>query len=94
MKYIIIQTDKNGIKQNFPIIFPADLVHSEVAQAITSGRVEDMLGAQVISAGFLSSHEMTPNCHGRSESIGVDSRGKVDSEIIMFNDTDGGLELG
>jgi hypothetical protein len=63
MKYIIAK--QNGLE--LPIIFPEIMNHAETANLL-GFRQQD-----IVSAGFISSAN-TPTCHGRSESIGVESR--------------------
>lgn len=81
MKYIVIQTERNGIIREFPIIFPKELVHSEVLNTLLARRVHGLERGHCVSAGFIDLH-VRPSCHGESESIGIKSRGLEDECLI------------
>lgn len=71
MKYIVLKT--GGAEMM--IVFPEVLVHKEVAGAM-SGLVKD---AEVVGAGFVNPEG---DCFGRSDSLGIKSRGKTDTELL------------
>ena len=80
MKYIVFRT-KDG-RQEIPIIFPNHLVHLEVAKAMSK-----IVGtSRIVAAGEFSSLEIEANCHGKSSTIGVKSRGKEDERLIAAFD--------
>lgn len=88
MKYVIIQTDRpDGTKSVFPVILPDAIIHSEMSRATMRAiRESTGLGNEygVVSAGFIGLDGVT--CHGESESIGVNSRGKLDAARILVGD--------
>ena len=82
MKYIVFRKVTGSFQQEIPIIFPNSLVHLEVAQALSK-----IVGtSKVVAAGEFSSLDIEPNVSGRSSSIGIGSRGKIDERLIVGND--------
>lgn len=79
MKYVMFKRGEHYV----PIIFPETLVHADVAEWMRLGP-----GYQVHSAGFISPLSM--KCHGRSESLGVESD-PGDTVRIRMNDYGGGF---
>jgi hypothetical protein len=86
MKYVMLQTQIGDMKQAVPIIFPKQLNHIDVADAIR--KLEGMENAQVVSAGECN---VRGQCGGRSPTLSLDSRGKEDDEIINTIDYMQGL---
>lgn len=84
MKYIVLEVTHGGSTRELPVIFPELLVHANVAKALATMR--GLENAKPISAGFLSSMDVSPACHGASESLELKSRGKVDDNLIMMHD--------
>lgn len=85
MKYIMFVRDMgNGMRVAYPIIFPDMLVHADVAKMMHRGDLRD---AVIDSAGFISPMGML--CHGRSESLNLDSQSKRDTDIIRMCDYGG-----
>lgn len=102
MKYVVLEvtdhTSKEG-EANFvreiPFIFPDVCTHSEVALHMTrmlrmerpDGRFRKI---KAISAGFLSSMAIGSDkvnvCHGKSESLHLESRPAADSVLIHMFD--------
>jgi hypothetical protein len=79
-KYIIIQCGHN----DYAFVFPAVLVHREIAAAIQASRDSDgagMRGGKIVAAGFVDGGG---KCYGESESLLVKSRGPVDEDVIEF----------
>jgi hypothetical protein len=83
MKYIVTAlNDKELI-----FIFPRDVDHDRMAEAIAAIRFgsdqnwERKLrkDGELISAGFIDNGE----CHGRSETLGIESRGMPDTELLI-----------
>lgn len=101
MKYIVLTLEKDGLKRELPILFPSCLSHKEVADALKAMRVEHGNGwkrpladAEAVSAGFLNSAQLMAldsTCFGRSESLGVESRGDQDSALITECDFTHGI---
>lgn len=90
MKYIVLRLEDPRGTIEVPITFPEMLVHSDVAMAIRRG-CEGMGRAQVVGAGFFSSTGMGIECHGKSESLNVASRGKEDSKLFPMYDYHHGI---
>ncbi|WP_048795427.1 MULTISPECIES: hypothetical protein [Serratia] len=84
MKYIMLRTSGN-IPRDIPIIFPDQLVHDDVAQAI-KGMSEDyrFADAAIVSAGFC---RVAVACSGKSETCGVGSRDCDDDVINTYDYT-------
>lgn len=74
MKYVIFDT--KGILH--PVLFSDHTSHSQVR----------LKRGKPISAGFVDLGILEVKCWGKSESLGLESRGEVDAEIIrkfMYN---------
>ncbi len=69
MKYVIFET-KGGLFH--PVLFSDHTTHSQVR----------LKKAKPISAGFVDLGILEVKCWGKSESLGLESRGEVDAEII------------
>jgi len=97
MKYIVIKVDQGRIVREIPIIFPDDLVHKEVLDAVRTMR--GFSSVPCVSAGFVSSldvglHPVRDgyiNCYDGSASVGVNSRGAVDALLISEMDYSHGI---
>lgn len=95
MKYVILEIPigKSGLLRDVPIIFPEELVHSDVANLMA--RCPGMATARPIAAGFLSSMSVggTGACYGESESLGkLKSRGQIDDQLISMMDYTHGVK--
>lgn len=88
MKYIVFQHDIAGIKQEIPIIFPNNLVHLEVAKALTK-----VIGSsRIVAAGEFSSTDIeADSIGGESTTIGIKSRKMQDKKLIWGIDYTQGL---
>ena len=86
-----IELDKYLTKE-IPIIFPDELVHEDVANSLHHVLLEHYGQKEnsVISAGFISVG-LILSCHGRSETLGIESRGIVDETLIRQYDYMHGL---
>jgi hypothetical protein len=74
MKYLIAAFH---VFQELPVIFPAFVGHNEMAEAL------HRKNAKVVSAGFARfDRNGRIRCYGTSVSLGLDSRGKRDEEVI------------
>jgi hypothetical protein len=81
MKYIAVALDE---KESI-FIFPSDVDHDRMAEAIEAIRFRSRQNwsrkfrtGEVIAAGFVTGGV----CHGRSETLDLDSRGKVDTALL------------
>ncbi len=89
MKYIVVKANdyRTGKElSEFPIMFPANIVHKDMYDASRYGVAEggDYRVSECVGAGFCnldkdSSGEMIVNCFGESESLGVKSRYEKDN---------------
>ena len=85
MKYIVFLSAEND--REIPIIFPSTLVHLDVAKVMSK-----VVGtSKVTAAGELSSLDIDATCHGESTTIGIKSRGEVDSRLIAAYDYSFGM---
>lgn len=82
-KYIILKGrhQDTGVDHELPVIFPNIMVHKEVAESLC--RHEDFGFLQAVSAGFVSFTPRGPECHGRSESLNLNSRPQ-DSKVLKM----------
>lgn len=91
MKYIVLRRTlgkgKDPMLQDIPIIFPEQLIHADVAAALTApdGPLE---GATAVSAGDLPSFSFStkPFCGGKSTTLNLESRGESDDALIRQMD--------
>lgn len=94
MKYIVMRAEVNDeMALELPIIFPDILVHADVAKCV-GWMMQEQFKAPVkaISAGFLNSIEFDGICYGKSESLGLSSRGSVDEKLIKMCDYGGTIK--
>jgi hypothetical protein len=85
MKYIAARLDN----QEFIVIFPTFMNHDYFWDAVKTTRFDigvrdwerKLYKAELIGAGFIRDGK----CYGRSETLGVDSRGDLDSSLIKKN---------
>lgn len=81
MKYVVTQ-DESGKEEIF--IFPKNINHNEFAEVLSyikqySGpRNWKRCRREPIAAGFITG----TCCHGRSETLNLDSRGRLDEMLI------------
>jgi len=80
MKYIMIEVEK-PVRRRIPIIFPNDMVHAIVAEAILSkAKTMNWQNAKVVSAGDCS--VMDVECSGHSSTLKLSSDSFKDERII------------
>lgn len=89
MKYIVVRANdfRTGTEQyEFPIMFPHNIVHKDMydisVYAVGDGgdfRVNAILGAGFCEVQMDANGNAYVHCWGRSESLEIDSRGKLDS---------------
>lgn len=96
MKYIMMRID-GQVARELPIIFPDEMVHSYMLEAVRSMRcqLENRIFRPYALATAVSAGEITVNgnCFGGSETLGVKSRGNVDSNIVNTFDYMKGMIL-
>lgn len=90
MKYVVIRKTLGSVTREFPIAFPNDLSHVDVAQALIAGCYELKEGV-VVGAGEMSCMDVEPNCYGRSATLNVDSREELDDAAFVMRDYTGGV---
>lgn len=81
MKYVVTR-DENGNEELF--MFPKSINHDRFAEVL--GRIRmpngplgwERIEREPIAAGFTDGK----TCHGRSETLGLDSRGRLDEILI------------
>lgn len=86
-KYVIFEaTDTNGNRYAIPVMFPLCINHDEMyAEARCALRSTDngMRPGAVIGAGFCSiTDKGEVHCTGKSESLNIKSRGKLDTAVF------------
>jgi hypothetical protein len=71
--------------RDIPIIFPDFLIHSDMFRNLRTIMPTGREGRffTLVSAGFIN---LAPKlvCYGKSETLGVESRGQLDSDIILL----------
>lgn len=90
MKYVMFETMIAGVARNIPIIFPEEMVHSIVAEAMERAFIEHGWKTCVVSAGELTVE--AADVEGKSETLSVLSRGARDQAIINRVDLFHGIE--
>ncbi|WP_431222233.1 hypothetical protein ACQ86O_17925 [Serratia sp. L9] len=90
MKYIMLRVDK-PMAREIPIIFPDNLVHADVVNAMrTLVAYPGMANATVVSAGYCNLN-LSAECHGESTTLNVSSRESEDNLVINTYDYTHGL---
>lgn len=88
-KFIVIRVGNEGEHQDFPIIFPGQLVHKTVARSMQRAVDHDTkMATDVVSAGFITSLGVN-HAYGESESLDIASRPGDASLINCFPYTNG-----
>jgi len=87
MKYIILERSTLRGTQRVPIIFPSDLVHKHVADAITNGNMGQAYGftGVVLSAGEIESQSLLIRNESISNSLDIGPQ-PSDQDTIFMND--------
>lgn len=87
MKYIVIQVQMKNSKIELPFIFHDNMIHSDVADHMVK-LCSKMFGGAVrpVSAGSLSSLDINSECSGRSSTLAMHTRGKIDDDLIRMMD--------
>jgi hypothetical protein len=87
MKYIMFEVDSNDVLIKVPVIFPAMLVHADVARAvepIIRKAYRSKYKVRTVSAGEVSSLD-TGSAYGRSETLKLTSHVNDGSIIAMYD---------
>lgn len=87
MKYVMFTKRGKALTHHVPIIFPATMVHAQVAAAIAPL----LEGFEVTSAGDVNAN-LGATCHGFSETLGLSADVERDSSVIAMNDYGGAFE--
>lgn len=90
MKYIVMQVNHAGMTREFPVLFPAELGHIDVFDALRT-KCPELTQATAVSGGEISSLNIEPGCYGRSSTLNVNSREKVDDQLITMRDYNAGI---
>ena len=90
MKYIVLSVQKGSLTREFPILFPNDLTHLDVAQALIHGCPELKM-ADAVGAGEMSCTCIEPECSGCSSTLQVGSREELDNRAFVMRDYTGGI---
>lgn len=81
-KYVIVETTlEGGTRIEFPLIFPDKMIHSQVARAIRRLPPIRGLPARAVGAGMIE-HLEVYGVGGKSETLGIKSRGETDKRLI------------
>lgn len=106
MKYVVLQVTDHAARageddmvRELPIIFPEALVHKDMADAVgrvlrrerPDGRMREVVP---VAGGFIHSMNVGSKggCNGKSESLGLASRGEQDDVLIACMDYLHGLK--
>ena len=92
MKYICFETTLGGEKQKIPIIFPKQLVHALVAEALIPCLIKHGYQIEPVSAGEVNIFGTEVTCYGKSETLKLHSDPR-DAAIIHNHDYCFGLDM-
>jgi hypothetical protein len=84
MKYIVVAGKSAGMTVEHMIVFPEELVHVMVFDALIRGGCFLLREPHVVAAGSITHNA---RCSGYSESLDVASRGEVDSTLYLIGGT-------
>lgn len=92
MKYVMITGKVGDLELTYPVIFPDNMVHSIVAEAIVKAmnEADSNITYGVGSAGHVTL--LAESCYGESTTLMRRSKGKEDKRII--NGADHGACIG
>lgn len=95
MKYIVIELKtKGGLVSEHPFVFPASIVHRDMAIAMITVMKQTISREgeyKILAGGFINSWELDGcQCYGESTSLNVKSRGQVDDMLLFGHDMDAG----
>lgn len=84
MKYIVVKSeDRCGNIHELPVMFAYALVHREMKECVWRALMEsEHRFIEVVGAGFCTVENNAVKCYGESESLGIGSRGKLDTQAF------------
>ncbi len=93
MKYIVMVRRVGDMVREVPILFPNELVHQHVAQALLRlpGNPYGFEN-RVAAAGEATMELGAVKCGGRSETLKIGSRGDEDARLIEMSDYGVGIK--
>ncbi len=80
--YVILQVETHGLKRELPVIFPDILVHADMAKAVQAVCSQYFQKSKPVAAGQLD-FDGGVECHGKSSTLQLKSRGDVDRNLII-----------
>lgn len=87
MKYIMFKQEQGEMTKLIPVIFPNDLVHKDVADALQQSVLAN---SEIHSAGFISPLNLKPE--GKSETLNITADPDTDELVIKMNDYGAGWQ--
>lgn len=93
MKYVMLRCSDAGVTQELPIIFPGELVHKLVVDALLPMLQGEHRFERVEVVGAGEARILCASCSGSSSTLQVPSRGNVDKAVIQLHDYAHGLIL-
>jgi hypothetical protein len=87
VKYIMFEVESNDIVIKVPVIFPAMLVHADVARVmepVIRKTYQDKRKVRAVSAGEVSPLDMGAT-YGKSDTLGLESHEHDGSTIAMYD---------
>lgn len=96
MKYIVAVRTIGQVRQEFPVIFPDDILHADMDEAVKAMLLALPLprGAHIdktVAAGFVI-FDSAPRCFGQSTGLDLASRGTVDGTLFHTYDSTNGIK--
>lgn len=91
MKYIVLEAEIGDQVVELPIIFPNQLVHSDVYKALARLPEESLVVTRLVSAGFCNSAGINAGCHGNSGTLNKTARVGIDDHLIKWHDYNHGI---
>ena len=79
-KYIVVRMGSAELLFTFPAVFDHDKMAVAISHVYVGSKKDwdkPLFNAVTVSAGFINAS----GCHGRSETLGLDSRGAVDDAL-------------
>lgn len=92
MKYIMFKTELGGEQQLIPVIFPNQLVHMLVAEAMIPCLTKHGYPIKLASAGEVTIFGTEITCHGKSETLNL-AANPNDAAVIHNHDYVFGLDM-
>lgn len=81
-KFVVLEINHGAMAVEVPVLFPAILTHSVVAEAIKMQCIRGgRRNVKVVSAGAIGGVEVR-GLGDRSESLGIEARGPQDTRLI------------